>query len=97
MSEFMPCEVIKDLYVSGMMAVVEKNLRERNIKFVLNITFENPVKEIKNIRTDKIEIDDLPTAKIIDFFDPYSDLIDQYLVSFDLIFILISLHFLPNF
>ena len=80
MNEFHPSEIIKDLYISGILAISEKNLQKRNIRFVLNLTYDTSEETFENVRTEKIEIDDLSTVRIYDYFDPYADIIEEYLV-----------------
>lgn len=81
MGEFTPSLITRNLYISGTFGVTKKNIEERNIKYIINITYDTPYPTFDQVRTDRIEIDDIPTVQISAYFDEYSDIIQSYLVT----------------
>ena len=66
-------KIVDELYISPATAVTPDKLRRAGVTLVINCTIEIPIVRIPGIEAIKINIDDLPTARIGVYFDRCAD------------------------
>jgi len=66
-------KIVDELYISPAMAVTPDKLRRAGISLIINCTIEIPIIRIPDVETIKINIDDIPTARIGVYFDRCAD------------------------
>lgn len=81
MSDFQPCQVLENLYISGILGVTKQNISFRNIRLVIDLTTNNESIKIDKVEIVKIEIDDDPEVMIHQYFDTCADKIRAFIVS----------------
>jgi atypical dual specificity phosphatase len=66
-------KITDELYISPAMAVTPDKVRRAGVALIINCTIEIPIIRIPDVEVIKINVDDLPTARIGVYFDRCAD------------------------
>ena len=66
-------KITDELYISPAMAVTPEKIRRAGVSLIINCTIEIPIIRVPDVEVIKINVDDLPTARIGVYFDRCAD------------------------
>ncbi|RNA31146.1 dual specificity phosphatase 14 [Brachionus plicatilis] len=73
-------KILDNLYLSSFLAVNEQNIQKYGITCVISVCKETPKITIQNVESVKVNVLDLPSETLYDYFDTLADKIHQVII-----------------
>lgn len=80
-------EIVPYLYLTGLSGVTDENVRNYNIKLVVNTASEIPRKDFQGAVTQKFDFHDIPTQNVSSYLDYVADLIHSYVNTYQAVLV----------